>query len=248
MYKTLLPDSRNLFIWLNMFVMLAGLFFLGWRPVIIVFAYVFETIIIGIIHLFKLWMVYRYGNTQKNITVSTNSRQLKGWGTIPFFLVHYFFFIFIQSIFIFSTVGKNLPGLPSDGFNIWANYLFLLSQTDMQLAFASIAITSLAYSIRNFFLPQRYHAYTLTALFMQPYIRIFVQQMVVILAGFFFIFGEGAMAAAVLLILTRFVLDMYLLAVKNNPIVQQQFINRITQNGKYKNINITQQQIDLFLE
>jgi len=248
MYKIFLPSSRNMFIWLNTLMMLAGLFFLGWRPVIIVFAYVFETIIIGIIHLFKLWMVYRYSNTQKNAPVSKDPRQMNGWGIIPFFLVHYFFFIFVQSIFIFSTVGKNLPGLPSDGFNVLANYRFLLSQTDMQLAFASIAIASLAYSIRNFFIPQRYHNYTLSILFMQPYIRIFVQQMIAILAGFFFFFTDGAMVAAVLLICTRFALDMYLLGVKYNPVVQADFINRLTQKGKYKNLQITPQKIDLFLE
>ena len=248
MFKIFVPSSRNMFIWLNTLMMLTGLFFLGWRPVIIVFAYVFETIIIGIIHLFKLWMVYRYGNTQKNTPVSKDPRQMNGWGIIPFFLVHYFFFIFVQSIFIFSTVGKSLPGLPSDGFNVWANYRFLLSQTDMQLAFASIAIASLAYSIRNFFIPQRYHNYTLSILFMQPYIRIFVQQLIAILAGFFFFFTDGAMVAAVLLICTRFALDMYLLAVKYDPIVQADFINRIIQKGKYKNLQITPQKIDLFLE
>jgi hypothetical protein len=248
MHTIYFPSSRNLFIWLNMLMMLVGLFFLGWRPVIIVFAYVFETIIIGIIHLFKLWMVYRYGQAQRNTPVSKDPRQMNGWGIIPFFLVHYFFFIFVQSVFIFSTVGKGLPGLPSDGFNVLANYRFLLSQTDMQLAFASIAIANLAYSIRNFFIPQRYHVYTLKGLFMQPYIRIFVQQLVAILAGFFFFFADGAMVAAVLLIFTRFALDLYLFAVKYNPLVQQKLIDRITQDGKLKNIRITPQQIDLLLE
>ncbi len=248
MYTIFLPTSRNIFIWLNMLMMLAGLLFLGWRPVIIVFAYVFETIVIGIIHLFKLWMVYRYGRTQKNTPVSKDPRQMNGWGIIPFFFVHYFFFIFVQSVFIFSTVGSSLPNLPSDSFNVWENFRFLLSQTDMQLAFGSIAIASLAYSIRNFFIPQRYHNYTLSILFMQPYIRIFVQQLIAILAGFFFFFSDGAMVAALLLICARFILDMYLLAVKYNPAVQADFINRITQKGKYNNLQITPQKIDLFLE
>ena len=231
-----------------MFIMLTGLFFLGWRPVIIVFAYVFETIIIGIIHLFKLWMVYRYGRLQKNLSLSKDPTEIKGWGIIPFFLVHYFFFVFVQSIFIFSTVGRSLPELPSDGFDVWTNYYFLLSQTDMQLAFASIAIANLSYSIRNFFLPKRYHEFPITALFMQPYIRIFVQQLVAILAGFFFFFANGAMVAAVLLILTRFVLDMYLFAIKYDPVVQQNFISRFTKSDQTKKIKITPQQIDLFLE
>lgn len=248
MYTIYLPSSRNLFIWLNMLMMLVGLFFLGWRPVIIVFAYVFETIIIGIIHLFKLWMVYRYGQTQQHTPVSKDPKQVNGWGIIPFFLAHYFFFIFVQSIFIFSTVGKSLPGLQPDGFNVLANYRFLLSQTDMQLAFASIAIANLAYSIRNFFIPKRYHEFTLTGLFLQPYIRIVVQQIVAIMAGFFFFFADQAIVAAVLLIFTRFALDMYLFAVKYHPPVQQKLINYITQDGKLKNIHITPEKIDLFLE
>lgn len=228
--------------------MLTGILFLEWRPVIIVFAYVFETIIIGIIHLFKLWTVYKYGSAQKNLPDSKDPRQMSGFGIIPFFLAHYFFFIFVQSIFIFSVVGKNLPGISLDGFNVWGNYRFLLSQPDMQLAFATIAISNLAFAIQHFFMPKRYHHFTMTELFMQPYIRIFVQQLVAILAGFFFFFADGAIIAALLLIITRFILDMYLFSVKTNPAVRKKFIDKITQNDKSKKLRITDKQIDLFLE
>lgn len=248
MYKIILPHSRNIFTWLNFLFMLSGLLFLGWRPVIIVFAYVFETIITGIIHLLKLWMVYKYGNTQRHISVSQNPGQKNSWKIIPFFFVHYFFFILVQSVIIFSMVGNNLPGLSADSLQVWKNVRFLLSQYDMQLAFASIAIASLSYHIRNFFIPQRYHDYTLSTLFMQPYIRIFVQQMITILAGFFFFFSDGAMVAAFLLIGVRFLVDLYLLALRYDPVVQSDLISRITAKGKYKHIQITPEKINLFLD
>ncbi|MFN3665459.1 MAG: DUF6498-containing protein [Sediminibacterium sp.] len=245
-YKYFLPTGRNLFIWANSLLMLAGLFFFGWRPVIIVFAYVFETIIIGIIHLFKLWYVLKYGEAQNNHVASKDPRQINGYGIIPFFLVHYFFFIFVQSVFIFSAVGKSLPGLSSDAFNVFGNYKFLLSQTDMQLAFASIALANIGYTFRNFFVTGRYHKYTVNMLFMQPYIRIFIQQLVAILAGFFFFFKDGAMVAALLLIITRLVLDLYLQAIKYNAQARNKLKEKLSAKGS--KLQVTDEQLDLFLE
>ena len=247
-FSSFLPNRQNLFIWLNAITLFIGLLLLDWRPAIIVFAYVFETIIIGIIHVFKLWSVFSWGTTQKNTPVSKDPRQMNGFGFIPFFIAHYFFFIFVQSVFIFSFMGSSIPGINNDGFDVLRNYKTLLSQTDMQLAFASIAITNTAFATRNFFIPQRYHDFTMQQLFMQPYIRIIVQQFVSILAGFFFFFVNNGLAVAIVLIIVRTVIDLYLSALKKNSSLRNKLIEKLNQSNKSDKPLVTEQQLDLFLE
>lgn len=244
----LLPNTRNLFIWGNAVVMLTGLLVFNWRPAMIVFAYVFETIIIGFIHVFKLWAVYRWGKTQKNAPVSKDPRQMNGFGIIPFFIAHFFFFIYVQSVFIFTFMGDSIKGIGNDGFNVLKNYWFLLSQTDMQLAFACISIAHTGYVFRNFFVPKRYHDFTMQQLFMQPYIRILVQQFVTILAGFFFFITDNGLSVALVLIVTRTVIDLYLLAAKYDPEIRTKLASKINQSNKSGKTVVTEQQIDLFLE
>ncbi len=244
-----LPNQQNLFTWLNTLVMLAGLLFFHWRPVMIVFAYVFETIIIGVIHICKLLAVYKFGRAQREAPLSKDPRSMNGFGIVPFFIVHYFFFIFVQSVFIFSFIGNSVPGMGNDAFDVLANYRFLLAQPDMLMAFACICAANIAYAVKNFFAPQRYHAFTLSQLFLQPYIRIFVQQFVSIASGFFFmLFADGAMAVALVLILTRLWMDLYLSAIANNQSMKRALIKKLTKDGKNNADRITEKQIDLFLE
>ena len=246
--NSFLPNKQNLFIWLNAIVLFTGLLFFDWRPAIIVFAYVFETIIIGIIHIFKLWAVLNWGAIQKNTPVSKDPRQMNGFGMIPFFIAHYFFFIFVQSIFIFSFMGSSIPGISNDGFDVLKNYKVLLAQTDMQLAFACIIVTNIAHATRQFFIPQRYHDFTMQELFMQPYIRIIVQQFVSILAGFFFLLLNNGLSVAIVLIIVRSVIDLYLCAVKHNSSMRQYLIEKMNQSRKSDKPLVTDRQLDLFLE
>jgi hypothetical protein len=245
--ENFLPNKENVLIWLNLLVMMIGLFFLNWQPAIIIFAYVFETIIIGIIHIVKLWTVTRYGSKQMEIKVSGKNR-LSGIGIIPFFIFHYFFFILIQSIFIFSFMAKAVPGISDDGFHVFKNYRFLFSQTDMIMAFVAIGLANIGYTMRNFFIPKRYHDFTSMQLLLQPYPRIIVQQFLSILPGFFFLFIDSGVVIVLVLMIARTALDLYLCALKYNAALRESLINKINQNGKLKNILLTEQQINLFLE
>lgn len=245
-FHFLLPNSRNLFIWFNALIMLIGLLFFGWRPVIILFAYVFETIIVGVIHIFKLWAVYKYGDAQKRQTPSKDPRQMHGFAIIPFFVVHYFFFIFVQSIFIFSLVESDIPGMDRVSFNVFGNYKALLSQPDMLLAFACLALSNVLYTIKDFFMTGRFHQYTTNQLFMQPYLRIFVQQVISIISGFFIILTKGAAVVAALLILLRAVLDLYLSAVKNDEGLKDRLLQKLSKDDKGG--QITKKNFDVFLD
>lgn len=243
-----LPNKANFLIWINMAVIITGLYLFNWQPVSIVFAYVFETIIIGLIHIVKLWMVYKYGKNQESVKTTRLPKNLSGIGIIPFFFTHYFLFVTVQSIFIFSFMSKHVPGISDNGLDLFKNYFYLFSQTDMIMAFVCIGLANIGYAMRNFFIPKRYQDFTVIALFLQPYVRIFVQQLLSIIPAFLFFFMNDGKIIALILIIARTTLDLYFVALKQNVALREQLVRSITQNGKLKTIPITEKHIDLLLE
>ena len=65
-------------------------------PMAVVFAYVFETVIIGILHLVKLGVIVTHNKPEQG------SSTLFDYFVIPFFLIHYGAFVAIQSIIIYT--------------------------------------------------------------------------------------------------------------------------------------------------
>lgn len=244
----LVPSPYNWLIWLNALVMLTGLIFFNWRPVMVVMGYLFETIIIGLIHICKLFVVTYWGKIQQeSVGLGETGKMNNGFGII-FFIIHYFFFISVQSIFIFTFLEKVIPIRVADAnlLNVWKSYWFLIQEPDMVLIFASLTAVHIANSVKNFFIPQRYHDYTVSKLMMQPYIRIFVQQFVAIMSGFFFLFFPNGMAIVLLLLAVRLLLDTYLIAIKYNEVLKETLLKKLSKDGE--NEKITLKDIELFLE
>ena len=86
----------------------------------------------------------------------------------------------------------------------------------MLVIISSITVTNLAYFYNNFWHNEKYKEYTPRAIFFKPYIRIFIQQFVVILAGFFFIVFEAGNVAAILLIVFRLVVDLAMVFIRKD--------------------------------
>lgn len=219
------PDKANAFLWVNALCMLVGLFLLHWSAAAILTAYFFETIIIGCIHVIKMITVYGWSRKQKNIPPykKTNTNHIT---MIPFFMVHYFFFVFVQSVFMFLLLPGEVPGI-KEPFRVIHNYTVLLQQPDTQQAVALLFFTNVVIALREFFVPQQYHRYTVGGLFVQPYVRIFIQQFVVILSGFF-MFIPGATVGAVLLILIRLFVDLLLFAGATNKGNKEKLLTTLT--------------------
>lgn len=207
LFRSLIPNSSNAFIWINTLFMLIGLFFLNWKPEVVVIAYFLETIIIGIIHVFKMIIVLWAGNGN----TSTNNQVINGNSgfMIPFFIFHYFFFIYVQSIFIFQFFSK-LLNLKDNMFNVFSNYNYLLSQKNILIAFIGIAISNVALTYKNFILSGVYKETTVSKIFGEPYGRIIIQQFVAILAGFIMFLFSPSIFVALLLIIIRLVVDLKL--------------------------------------
>ena len=244
--KWLLPNRYNSYTWLTAMVMLAGLVFWHWDPLLVVMAYFFETIIIGVIHMFKMGVVLRVGKAQQ-LEEQTNPKQsLHHPGVILFFMVHYYMFVAGQSIFIFSFFEKKVPAFVS-GFNLLENYGWLFRQQEFVLLFAIQAVTQITYAIRYWAIPAIYQQQTIQGMFIQPYIRIFIQQFATILAGFFFIIMQSGFAAAVLVVLLRLLVDSWLLTAKHNEGAKDKLQKLILKN-KEVNPEDLKKQIESFLE
>jgi len=217
--KYLLPTNENLHIWITAILMITGLLFLNWNPKIVIFAYLFETVIIGLIHLVKMFFVVSF--SQKN---ERKSSEISGYMSIPFFFFHYFFFIAIQMVFVFSFINIDGTHLSKGPFELFKNFGYLFSLPDMKEAYLVIIMNNIFHTIKTFFIPRKYLESTVEETFMQPYLRVFVQQFVAILGGFFFLFSGATVVIAILLIVLRTFVDLIGVSMPHNPKLKEKII------------------------
>ena len=198
--RDLIPNKHNLFVWLNAIFLITLLLIGKADPLTIVMAYFLETLIIGIVNVFKMFMV-----------ISTNPKGEKDYGLIIFFIFHYTFFVAVQLIFVFVFLGMSDSNI-KEPFNLIENITYTMSLKGMVIVLTSILIYNLADYYFNFIVPKFYKKTTTTKLFSRPYPRIVVQQFAVILGGFFIIFSSGLFAVAILLILFRTFIELLFLS------------------------------------
>lgn len=243
--KWLLPNQNNLFIWIISITMLLGIFVFNWQAETVLITYFFETIIIGFIHIFKLFATFLYS---RSAPTDSGRHKTSDILQIPFFVLHYFFFIFIQSVFVFLYLSFFMKNIKADVGNVVPNYLFLLQQPDMQMAFLSLAFLNTAMAFKNFFLPKRFVYTNMGKLFMQPYLRIFIQQFVTIIAGFGILLFNMPIVLAVLLIIIRLVVDLALQETAKNEKFKKVLVKYLTQSENEKELKEVEKQVNSFLE
>lgn len=238
--KAILPGRANFFYWLQAAIMLTGLLWWGWDPFYVVMAYFFETILVGIIHVVKMILVLRYSPVQRQARAAHPHDDMLHMGTILFFLAHYFFFVAIQSVFVFAFFQKALPP-GAEPFHILHNYGWLLRQPAFILLVAIQAFTLTGVAIRQWWLPGKYATYTLRTMFAQPYLRIVVQQFVAILAGFFFIVFQQGLAAALLVVVLRMVVDAGMQALGSQPALRRGVVQYLQKNDALSRKEVEEQ-------
>lgn len=217
-HKIIYPNKTNSTLWLNALFLLVLVFTNYADPLTIVLAYFLETIIIGIIHVFKLGLVVKYGKKDFQNDNPKQSNNLSGIGLIFFFIFHYGFFIAVQLIFVFVFFNFENPINSSD--------LSIFDMNGLGLVLISIIITNLAYFYTNFWLKKKYKEYSPKAIFMKPYVRIFIQQFVVILSGFFYFLFPDGIATAVILIVLRFFVDSIVVSFNKDSEVFDDFVKK----------------------
>lgn len=236
------PTLQNAFVWISA-IYLFILLFLGLADaMVIVFAYFLETIIIGVFNVLKLFFTIRYSKVKnKNPDMG-----ISGYGLILFFMFHYGFFIGVQSVFGFSLFSFGDKGLIKEPFFILDNYETILQLEGIKYALPAIIFMHLGKFIFDFLKNKKYLKFSTDDIMIKPYVRIFIQQFVVIIAFFFMAFNQTGIIAAILLISFRLVIDLVLEAIKENSktldVLAEKLENKKTSKEEIKKqlINFTE--------
>lgn len=187
-------------------VPLIGVLFLGWDGKGIIVIYILETIMIGLINALKMLTVYFINGTKKEPAPSAGDN-ISGFALIPFFLFHYNFFVFVQSVlfFAFSSMWEPM-GKGIEPFNLVGQFSLYINQ-ETAWALGSLLIANLTYFVNDFVLNDKYKTQTISGLMFAPYKRIFLQQFLVILGGFIFMLTGGISFVMGLFVILKIVAD-----------------------------------------
>lgn len=191
--------SKNLALLLINLVPLYGVLFLGWQAMIIILFYVAETMMVGVLHVFKMSALYimNHKNPAALAVDRSANSGVSGLGLIPFFIFHFGFFVFIQMMVFGGFTDKNL-----------LQSFYQLFTGDYKYALVIIFITKLTLLISELFWDPEVDTKLPDDVFFEPYPRIFVQQFMVLLGGWFAIFSKGVLGYLFVLILCKTFLDL----------------------------------------
>ncbi len=186
MFKTKLTAGDYFLILVNL-VPLYGVWFEGWSASQVFLVYCLETVIVGIVNVLKMACVTIFVRKKDTWENAGSSTMQSGWFFIFFFIIHYGLFVFIQTQLFFGVSGL----IPNGSMlNNYSKIPELLGHNGKLLLLIFIAYYTLQ-NVFDFFLNGSYKTISMGRLMFEPYIRIFVQQFVVILGSLFLSFGAG---------------------------------------------------------
>jgi Family of unknown function (DUF6498) len=165
-----------------------GVWFYGWDAKEVFLVYAIETLIAGLFTIIKLFIA---GQFKKKDVFNTDVPQQKQsyWFFIFFFIIHYGMFVAIQMAIFFSVSG--ITGDSNTGFfSFYLKWPSLLKEE----AWIMLSVFIVSYTIKmitDFIMTEEYKNVSLGQIMFQPYGRIFIQQVTVIIGSMFLSFGAG---------------------------------------------------------
>lgn len=182
---------------------LYGVWFEGWDASRIFLVYCLETIIIGLANVLRMAGVTLFLRPKDKWHNNGSYTLQSGWFFIFFFIVHYGIFVFVQTQIFFgvSGIGGDI------GFAVYRKLPQLLGPEGRLMILIFIVVY--CWQVLAGFYSDGYKDISLTRMMLQPYVRIFVQQFVVILGGMFLGFGAGKIFILVL-VLVKLYADLHL--------------------------------------
>jgi Family of unknown function (DUF6498) len=186
MIKRKLTIADYLLIVINL-IPLYGVWFLGWDAKHIFVVYAMETVMTGIINVLKMSFITLFVKKKDVWQNNGGSSMQSGWFFILFFIAHYGFFVFVQTQ-IFFKVCNFLPDR-----SLLFNYSKIpaILGDDGKLVLLIFILYYTVQSFFSFFGSGTYKNISMGRLMFEPYIRIFTQQVIVILGSMFLTFGAS---------------------------------------------------------
>jgi len=187
MIKRTLTKSDYFLIAANLVPVVGALFF-NWDAKEIFLVYCLETIIIGILNLVKMGIVTAVRKTDKWYNAGSYTMQ-SGLFFMFFFIMHYGLFVAVQMGIFFGVSGIG-DGTNLTVFNFFYKWPELITN-DSVIMLATFGIGYGFKMIYEFIRSGEYKTMPLVIIMFQPYGRIFIQQLTVILGSLFLSFGAG---------------------------------------------------------
>lgn len=168
-------------------VPLLGVWFQGWDPARIFLFYCLETILIGIFHAFKMIAVILLSEKGNLPSTFKGSIVFAGIFIVCFFIMHYGIFVFVQTSMFFAISGI----YKGDIFGLNINTLKELLGNEGMLMIAIFVVYYILDCIKQLASFRIDKVSDIVKLMFQPYVRIFIQQFVLILGSMFLAFKLG---------------------------------------------------------
>ena len=204
MFKRRLTVEDVLLIAFNI-IQLAGVWFYNWDSRQVFLVYCMETVIIGVMNVLRMAFVTLFVRShdvwENNGGVSMQS----GWLFIFFFIAHYGLFVFIQTQMFFAISGTITDG---SLLSKYSKIPAMLGADGRLLLYIFIAYYTMQCAI-GFFASGVYKTISLGRLMFEPYMRIFVQQFVVILGSMCLRFG-GAKIFILLFVIAKIFFELFI--------------------------------------
>ena len=170
---------------------LIGIFFFGWNLSSIMILYWFENVIIGFFNVLKMSKAEgtkprtKLYSGSKPVTIAQKS------GSILFFIVHFGMFTFGHGVFVFAFFGRELPAF----------------STLLPAALCLVASHGISYAY-NFIRNEEYKRIAFQDLFFQPYKRILIMHITIVVGAFMAFKFEQPTLFLVLLIVLKIAVDI----------------------------------------
>ena len=190
MLKHSLTTSDIFLIIINL-VPLYGVWFLNWDAPQMFLIYCMESVIIGFFQVIKLLLLTFFKKYDIWNEDAPGASQQPGLLFVIFFIIHYGFFLLIQlGIFlsvasISKTVGEDVGVF---------KFIFHFTDYLQQGSLITLLLFTGAYAIltvKDFIITGQYKTASMGLVMFQPYMRIVVQQFVVIVGSLFLSFGAS---------------------------------------------------------
>jgi Family of unknown function (DUF6498) len=204
MFKHHLTVSDYFIIAANL-IPLYGVLFMNWEASIMFLVYCMETIIIGIFNVLKMSIVNLFEQKGDENIYFGKKRPAGGWLLILFFIIHYGFFVFIQTQIFFQTSGFLNEG------NFITGYSKVIGKLghEGRLVLWIFVFSYTLQTIYSFVFSGEYKTINMGRLMFQPYGRILIQQFVVIVGSMFLTLGGGKIFMIVFVVI-KIIFEVYI--------------------------------------
>lgn len=216
-------------------LLLFGVLFLGWDTLSIVALYWVENLIIGGVNVLKMLVASPDPNAFKlsDFLTPQQQKELEKQGQdlgplekslkahhasklflVPFFAFHYGFFCLIHGIFVFALFGReaNIGGhvMTHGPFGALEAFADFATETHLWWCVFALAASHLWSFVVNFIGRGEYKRTAVPILMAQPYARVVVLHIAIILGGFVTMAFGSPMGLLIILVIGKTILDLNL--------------------------------------